>query len=247
LDSVGSELPRDYIGAQRNLTLRIAALYDIHGNAPALEAVLSEIKDVDVIVVGGDVVWGPWPQESLGLVQCLSNAVFVLGNTDRDVFNRSPHGKAINDWCADRLTNDQLEFLRSWPAAVSLDAIMFCHGSPRCDTDRITYLTPVERIVEWCVGVKEHTIVCGHTHAQFTRSVADRLIVNPGSVGNPFGKPGAYWALFDSEWQLRLTRYDTMAAAQRILDSGFPRAKRMAREISAPDPLEQSVRPADRI
>jgi len=227
--------------------VRIAALYDIHGNAPALEAVLSEIKDVDIVLIGGDVVWGPWPRETLALLECLRNASFILGNTDRDVFTRAPKGKLINDWCADRLTSDQLEFLRSWPATVSLDDVLFCHGSPRSDTDRITIATPAERVLEWCDGVKEKTIVCGHTHAQFDRRLDGRMIVNPGSVGNPFGDPGAYWATFDSKYQLRFTPYDTRTVARRMLDSGFPRAERMASELRTPDPIEHSVRSVDRI
>ena len=231
---------------RHNLTVRIAALYDIHGNAPALEAVLSEIKDVDVIVIGGDVVWGPWPRETLTRLQCLHNASFIVGNTDRDVFNRSANGKHINDWCADRLTRDQLTFLQSWPATVSLDGILFCHGSPRRDTDRITIATPPDRILAWCEGAKESTIVCGHTHAQFKRPIDRRMIVNAGSVGNPFGQPGAYWAFFDSGRQLRFTPYDTVAVAHRVLDSGFPRAARMAKELRNPDPIEHSVRSADR-
>ena len=208
---------------------------------------LAEIKDVDVILIGGDVVWGPWPRETLALLQGQPNVSFILGNTDRDVLSRSPNGKDINDWCADRLTNDQLEFLRSWPATISLGGILFCHGSPRCDTDRITIATPAERVLEWCDGVKENTIVCGHTHAQFERRLDERMIVNPGSVGNPFGEPGAYWATFDSECQLRFTRYDTTTAAQRMLASGFPRAERMASELRTPDPIEHSVRSVDKI
>ena len=227
--------------------MRIAALYDIHGNAPAVEAVLCEVNDVDVIVIGGDVVWGPWPHETLALLQRLPNARFILGNADRDVLNRSQNGKDVNDWCADRLTNDQTEFLRSWPGTVSADGILFCHGSPRSDTDRITIATPAERILDWCKGVKEATIACGHTHAQFERRLDGRTIVNPGSVGNAFGNPGAHWAIFDSgRCNLRFTPYDTSSVAQLVLQSGFPRAERMARELRAPDPIERSVRPSDR-
>lgn len=227
--------------------MQIAALYDIHGNAPALEAVLSEVADVDVIVIGGDVVWGPWPRETLDLLQCVPNARYILGNTDRDVFDRSPNGKEINDWCADRLTKDQRDLLRSWPPTISLDGILFCHGSPRCDTDRITSGTPADRILDWCKGVKETTIACGHTHAQLERRIDGLTIVNPGSVGNAFGNPGAYWAIFDSgRCNLRFTPYDTSSVAQRVLQSGFPRAERMARELRAPDPIEHSVRPSDR-
>ena len=126
-----------------------------------------------------------------------------------------------------------------------MGGILFCHGSPRRDTDRITIATPAERILEWCEGAKEQTIVCGHTHAQFKRQIDGWTIVNPGSVGNSFGNPGAYWAVFDSGCALRFTSYDTSAVAQQVLDSGFPRAERMANELLTPDPIEHSVRSAD--
>ena len=90
---------------------------------------------------------------------------------------------------ADRLTEAQLEFLRSWPTTISMDGILFCHGSPQRDTDRITIETPADRISEWCEGAKEQTIVCGHTHVQFKRQIDGRTIVNPGSVGNILWQP----------------------------------------------------------
>src|SRR5439155_6746082 len=124
---------------------RIAALYDIHGNLPALEAVLDDLPSVDVIVIGGDVVWGPWPAETMDRLMSLDTPTkWIMGNADRDVFDRAEGTwKESNDWCADRLTDDQLSFLRARPATVSDDGILFCHGSPRSDLDPITVGTPL--------------------------------------------------------------------------------------------------------
>jgi hypothetical protein len=109
-----------YTATHGGQAVRIASLYDIHGNVPALRAVISEIGGVDVILVGGDVVWGPWPQETMDLLRSVPNVEFIMGNADRDVFNRSAgKWKHTNDWCADRLTEDHLAFLRSRPATFS--------------------------------------------------------------------------------------------------------------------------------
>jgi putative phosphoesterase len=212
--------------------VRIAALYDIHGNLPALEAVLSEVCGIDMVLVGGDVVWGPWPQETMQALRSLRNVEFIMGNADRAVFERaSGPWKDTNDWCADRLADEDLAFLRSRPATFAADGILFCHGSPRRDTDKITVGTPQERIAAWCAGVKETTVVCGHTHGQFERQVDPWQIVNPGSVGNPFGDLGAYWAILDPDLEFRFTPYDVQTTAEKILATGFPYRVTMAAQI----------------
>src|SRR5205085_11697364 len=109
---------------------------------------------------------------------------WIMGNADRDVFDRVDESSA---WCADRLTDEQLDFLRSRPATASIDGVLDCHGSPHSDTDQITIGTPAQRILDWCDGVEESLVVCGHTHAQFERFVGAHRVVNPGSVGDPFG------------------------------------------------------------
>jgi putative phosphoesterase len=212
--------------------VRIAALYDIHGNLPALEAVLSEVGGIDMVLVGGDVVWGPWPQETMQALRSLRNVEFIMGNADRAVFERARgRWKEANDWCADRLADEDLAFLRSRPATFAADGILFCHGSPRRDTDKITVGTPQEHIAAWCAGVKETTVVCGHTHGQFERQVGPWQIVNPGSVGNPFGDFGAYWAILDPDLEFRFTPYDVQTTAEKILATGFPYRDTMAAQI----------------
>jgi predicted phosphodiesterase len=225
------------------VTIRVAALYDIHGNLPALEAVLAEIGDVDLVLVGGDVVWGPWPQETMDLLRSLPRASFIMGNADRDVFTRKEgNWKAANDWCADRLSSEHLSFLRSMPPTVSIDGVLYCHGSPRNDTDHITLRTSESQILRWCKGLKERTVVCGHTHGQFQREVGDFRIVNAGSVGNPFGDPGAYWLMVGQGAEPRFTPYDTEATATAIRATGFPYGDVMASDIVSQSTADDAAR-----
>ncbi len=216
---------------------RVAALYDIHGNLPALDAVLGDVErlDPDVVVIGGDVVWGPWPQETMDRLLGLDRDVrFIMGNADRDVFDRTEGDwKVSNDWCADRLTREHLDFLRTSPATIAIDDVLFCHGSPRSDLDPMTVGTPDDQILEWCSGVTERAIVCGHTHAQFDRAVSGFRIVNAGSVGEPFEGFGACWATFDPAPELQFTPYDVHATADAIRATGFPYAEIMAANITS--------------
>jgi putative phosphoesterase len=225
--------------------MRVAALYDIHGNLPALDAVLGELarEPVDTVVIGGDVVWGPWPQETMDVLRELPSVTFITGNADRDVFNRKEGDwKETNDWCADRLSDSHLAFLRSRPATIALDGVLFCHGSPRNDTDHITIRTPSERILGWCDGVAERTVVCGHTHGQFRRAVGGFRIVNAGSVGEPFGDRGAYWAVVDDDVELRFTPYDVDATAEAIVATGYPYGGSMAANIVSVNTAEDAAR-----
>jgi predicted phosphodiesterase len=224
--------------------MRVAALYDIHGNLPSLEAVLSSIGDVDHVLVGGDVVWGPWPQETMEALRSLASVDFIMGNADRDVFTRKDGDwKHVNDWCADRLSDEHLDFLRTRPATLSIDGVLYCHGSPRNDTDMITLLTPDDRILGWCNGFDDPTIVCGHTHGQFDRAVGDRRVVNAGSVGEPFGDRGAYWAVLDDgDIELRFTSYDVDATADAIVATGYPYGPIMADNIRSVNTAEDAAR-----
>lgn len=183
--------------------MRVAAIYDIHGNLPALEAALCAIddSDADLIVVGGDIAWGPLPRETMERLLTLGeSARFIRGDADRDVVaslaaEPDPDDAiaAASRWCAEELSEEQREFLTLQPETLAIDVdglgpTLFCHGSPRSDRDRITVATPAEKVLPMLAGVSERVIVCGHTHAQFDRCVGDYRIVNAGSVGLQFGE-----------------------------------------------------------
>ena len=212
--------------------MRVAALYDVHGNLPALDAVLDEVdrEGVDTIVSGGDVVWGPMPPECLERLRP-ANARFLRGNADRDVVWGSD---PIDVFARERLSTEQRDFVASWPLALALDMqplgrILFCHATPRADDDIVTSDTPDEGVAAALADVEANVVVVGHTHVQFDRHVpvAPRL-VNAGSVGMPYeGDPAARWLLLGSDIEHRRTTYDARAAIEQIHASGMPQVERL--------------------
>ena len=191
--------------------MRVAALYDIHGNLPALDAVLAEV-DADVILVGGDFVAGPWPAETYERLTSLEGDVrFIRGNADREVVEEEP-GRAppeLMDFVRGRLSDDAFSFLRSLPLTETIDRVLFCHATPRDDEEIFTRVSPEELWREALDGVDADIVVCGHTHIQFDRPIGDIRVVNAGSVGMPYEREaGAYWALLDgNDVELRRTEY----------------------------------------
>jgi predicted phosphodiesterase len=221
--------------------LRIAALYDIHGNLNALDAVLADIErdPPDLVVVGGDFLLGPSPVACLDRLIALGNrAAYLRGNTDREISHaldreaRStyPWSGRLR-WVAEQLSKTWRDWLAALPTALSFDVAglgptLFCHGSPRSDEEIMTRLSSETRSLEMFAGVMEPVVVCGHTHIQFDRNVAGRRVVNAGSVGLPYeAAPGAYWAVFGPTVTLRRTEYDLQSAVASIRASGFPDAE----------------------
>jgi putative phosphoesterase len=191
--------------------LKVAALYDIHGNLPALDAVLAGV-DADVIVVGGDFVAGPWPAETLERLRGLDGDVrFIRGNADREVVEAGG-GLAppeVMDFVRARLSPEQLDFLRSLPLTETIGRTLFCHATPRSDEEIFTRDSPDERWAVPLAGVDADVVVCGHTHVQFDRRVGDVRLVNAGSIGMPYEEqPGAYWALLGGDVEFRRTQYE---------------------------------------
>jgi putative phosphoesterase len=222
--------------------MRVAVLCDVHGNLPALEAVVAELASIDVdrIVCGGDVVAGPFPRECLDKLVDL-DAVFVRGNADRES-PRAPDGTW--EWIVANLDPESVEFLRELPQAVSLGGVLYCHGSPRDDDEILTRVSSDERFRAALEGVEERLVVGGHTHVQFERVVDGIRFVNAGSIGIPYeGKQGAFWALLDGEdVDFRHTPYAVEAAAAVIRTSGYPGADQIAGWLLEPeDPDEVSA------
>jgi putative phosphoesterase len=180
--------------------MSVAALYDIHGNLAALEAVLAEVPEDATIVVGGDIcAGGEQPSETLARLRALGDRVrWVRGNADRELFpgeeGLAPPG--FLEEARSKLSEDEIAFLHGLPETQEIDDVLFCHASPRNDVDIFTELTPGERISLLFEGLGPSTVVCGHTHMQFERTVAGVRVINAGSVGMPYEEePGAYWLL----------------------------------------------------
>jgi putative phosphoesterase len=226
--------------------MRIAAIYDIHGNSPALEAVLGEIaaEQPDLILVGGDVALGPFPRATLDRLIGLGEwARFIRGNADRELvacYDGLPRDPALpaevweaTTWVAGQLDRAHRDFLADLPEQVILPVdgmgeVLFCHASPRNDVEIITSASTEERVRHILTNVTQPVVVCGHTHIQFDRRVGPIRLVNAGSVGMPYGEPGAYWALLGPEVRLRRTPYDLERAAAAIRVSGYPQAQDFA-------------------
>ncbi len=226
--------------------MRVAAIYDIHGNLPALEAVLQDIRqaEVDHIVIGGDVLPGPMPRET---ITCLCElgipAQFIQGNGDREVLalmrgtetNTVPElFREVMRWTARQLDAEHEPLLASWPKTLRLQIrglgeVLFCHATPQNDTEVFTRVTSEDILLPVFEGLDIPVIVCGHTHMQFDRMIGKIRVLNAGSVGMPFGEPGADWLLLGPDVQLRHTPYDIEKAAERIRDTTYPQAEEFAR------------------
>jgi putative phosphoesterase len=239
---------------------RVAAIYDEHGNLPALEAVLADLESVtpDLIVVGGDVVAGPMPAEVLDRLAALGESVcFVRGNADREVVAAYDNGWYVDTmdaadpaeraaaFAASKIDHEHRNLLASFAERLVVEVeevgqVLFCHGSPRSDEEIVTAATTEGRLQEILAGVDQDLVVCGHTHAQFDRRVGTKRVINAGSVGMPYqGKPvGAFWLLVGADSvSLRRSYYDLDRAVRRIRATGYPDAEDMAQILlEPPDP-----------
>jgi predicted phosphodiesterase len=211
----------------------VAALYDVHGNLPALEAVLAEIgrEQPDLVVFGGDLVWGPWPQETFERAEELGSvARFLRGNCEGLVLEGASPAHA---WARDRLDDAARARIRTWPMTLTLDVdglgpTLFCHATPRSEDEIVTPESPARAWEDAFGGADEGVVVCGHTHLQFDLVRGTRRFVNPGSLGAPTVRSVAWWALLGPEVELRTTGYDTelaITAAREVVPDVAPFAR----------------------
>jgi len=247
--------------------MRIAALYDIHANLPALDAVLAELRreHVDEIVVGGDVLPGPMPCETLALLSSLQAPVtFIHGNGELAVLAQieaadpssvtywgttsgDPPPESVKDtfrWTAAQISSGCGPLPR-WPRTYrrtidGIGEVLFCHATPHSETDCFTRLTREDALAPVFKTVDAALVVCGHTHMQFDRVVAGVRVVNGGSVGMPFGKPGADWLILGPDVELRHTDYDFEETAAQVRATTYPQARELAESILQP-PSEQAM------
>jgi putative phosphoesterase len=231
--------------------VRVAVLSDVHGNLPALEAVLGEValEGVDAVVCGGDVVGGAFSAEVLDRLAALPDIRFVRGNGDRTVLEGTDEFGVDWENERDRLGEERLALIASWPltAELELDDLgrtLFCHAVPSADEPIFTRITPDDDVVTLLGDVGADLLVCGHTHVQFDRVLPTGLrVVNAGSVGMPYeGRQGAFWALLGGEVELRRTHYDVEAAARAIREAGGAVNEQQAGYlVEPPDPDEVSA------
>jgi predicted phosphodiesterase len=242
--------------------MRVAALYDIHANIPALEAVLEEVYQVgvDQIVVGGDIVPGPMPRETLGLLLDLDLPVqFIHGNGELAMLAQmaaadeslvtywgTTSGGPLPEqfrpgyrWTFQQLYPDYESVLATWPKTLRLEIdglgpTLFCHSTPRSETEIFTRLTAEDKLLPLFDGLNVSVVVCGHTHMQFDRMIGKTRVVNAGSIGQPFGGSGAHWLLLGPNVELRRTSYDLALAAELIRQTQYPQAEETAQGILQP-------------
>jgi len=208
----------------------VGLLSDIHGNLPALEAVLADMPDVDRIVCAGDIVgYNPWPAECVNRIREVADAT-VVGNHDRHVhapeeYNANQMAVAGLKYANEQLSEPQLDWLANLPRKHWFpdDEFLLVHDHPQI-VDK--YVRPQEfrnlpRYLD-----DERGAVLGHTHIQHSETAAGRLLINPGSVGQPRdGNPDAAYAVLDVDsWEVDLRRvaYDVDTVISRIEETELP-------------------------
>jgi predicted phosphodiesterase len=230
----------------------LLALYDIHGNIDALEAVLADpgAADPDVVVVGGDAVPGPFAGATLARLEALSVPLrWIRGNGEREVAEAVGGPAPADDdlaaataaITAAEIGDDRALALGRFPLTLELDGVLFCHASPRRDDEIVTRLSSPERWADALGAVDATLVVGGHTHQQDDRVVGDVRFVNAGSVGLPYeGDGAARWLwVADGVPELRRTPYDAAGAGARILAAGWPDERSVAAALV--DPVEPIV------
>jgi predicted phosphodiesterase len=238
--------------------VRVAALYDIHGMAVPLEAVLAEVggEEVDAVLIGGDAVAGPQPAETLALLRALDlpthwirgNGERALGPDATDAVMGGEGAEAALRFTASQLSEEDRRTLPQLSQTLKLDVdglgeTLFCHASPRNDLDIVTPGTPDDRFRTLLEGVAESVVVAGHTHMQDDRTVDGVRWINPGSIGMPYeGEVAAFWAILGPHVDLRRTPFDVERSAEALLASGWPEARSFVDEnVRAAVPREEAI------
>jgi putative phosphoesterase len=228
--------------------VRVLALYDIHGNSEALDAVLADPRaaEPDVVLIGGDAVPGPFGLATLARLDRLDVPVrWIRGNGERElghaVATAPPADETVDRtaWIsAAEIGDERALALAALPLTIELDGVLYCHASPRRDDEMLTRLSTAERYAAALAGVTAPLVVAGHTHQQDDRMVGDVRLVNAGSVGLPYeGDGAARWLwVADGVPELRRSEYDSAAAGARVLAAGWPDERSFGAALI--DPLE---------
>ncbi len=230
-------------------TSLLALLYDIHGNLPALEAVLADAGEVEGFVLGGDYATaGAWPRETVERLKELENATWIRGNADRWLVDRHDAPApidAIAERTAELLGAELVDELSTLPESVAIDGTLYCHASPSSDMETF-FPEPGERDAELLMGVEAKRVVCGHIHISFGRRGPGGIeLVNPGSVGMPWdGDHRAAYAVIDGDRvERRRVEYDWEASVAAVQRTGGGAARAPHGACAVPSGLSASVPP----
>ena len=217
----------------------VAALYDIHGNLPALDEVLkdAEAAGADTYLLGGDFgSWSPWPGETIERLRGLANTTWIRGNGERWLREPPldrPEVMAAFAGQSSGLGTDE-GWLYSLQAQFELDGVLYVHGSPLSDVESFPP-EPGEDDERMLNGVRDKTLVFGHSHHQFRRPGPNgTTLINPGSAGMPLdGDVRAAYALRgdDGEFEFRRVEYDVERAAKAWEKTGGPFGELAAQRI----------------
>jgi predicted phosphodiesterase len=232
--------------------MNVLALYDIHGNLDALEAVLADPRapGADAVVVGGDAVPGPFARATLDRLDELDVPVhWIRGNGEREVAAAVGAPPPAEDdvvaryaaFTAAELGDERALALGDLPLTLTLDGVLYCHASPRRDDEILTRLSSPDRWADALAGAGASLVVGGHTHQQDDRVVDGVRFVNAGSVGLPYEGDGAARWLWVAAGvpELRSTAYDARAAGERMLAAGWPDEQSIRAALI--EPVEPSV------
>ena len=239
--------------------MRTAVFSDIHGNAVALDVVLADIERVGVdgcICLGDALQGGPQPRECLDQLTALGCPI-VLGNADAFLIDLDPGIEAATEeqlevarWTQSELGTDGIERVRAFQPTVRLElgggrTLLAMHGSP-ASFDEILLPSTAEAATRAAIADVDADIVAGgHVHMQWTRPIAHRLLLNPGSVGLAYDheqeddenvrvSPWAEYAIVDSaddrlSIELHRAHFDPGKVISAIELSGRPNGDSFAR------------------
>jgi putative phosphoesterase len=211
--------------------MKIAVIADIHSNLYALEEVLREIKRVKIFCCGDLVGYNPFPNEVVGLIK-KENIISILGNHDHAVLTGdtswfNPIAAKAIQWTREELKEENKKFLKRLPTMHEHESFSMIHGSPKNPLEEYVYPDHPDYVFkDFFNYTRKDVIILGHTHVPFVRRIDNKLVFNPGGVGQPRDMdPRASYAMFDTktkEVEIKRVEYDVEKVAKEILKKGLP-------------------------
>jgi putative phosphoesterase len=210
--------------------MKVAVIADIHSNLPALIKVLEEIGEMQTFCCGDLIGYNPYPNETIELIR-ERNIKSTLGNHDMAVLTKdtswfNPRAAVAIKWTINKLKKENLEFLKSLPVTYR-DEFFMVHGSPRDPLEEYVYEDyPDELFQGFFKKASTNTLILGHTHIPFIKKIREKLVFNPGAVGQPRDFDArASFAILDAKnkhVEVKRVEYDVEKVARDIIKEGLP-------------------------